>query len=303
MLFVLQNVALASDLADAHQQHELAIAEQQTTDATIVDDKLARQSDVLQSKNTWLTAEANANAEAELFHKGAISRLELERVNLKAKEAKTLYAYSQQRLQQFLIGQAAKSRAASTKVRLAHDRVQNLERRINGLQVRARKAGLLTKLEVKPGEYVQAGGAVAEIIGDRLIADIEIAQVDASRVTPGMGVTLSSSSGQVSGVVGSLLPRSTDGIVHLTAKLDQQPRWLRADMTLDAEIETEGGGPGLYVRADHGFLPNTTMQVVRRRRGEEAILLARFGARAGKYISVEQGLEAGDEVRIKREGR
>lgn len=296
VLVVLQSVSLAADLADAEQQLELSRAQEKYAKADLLDEALSRKSQVSENEQKLHVAQAKAQAESKLMQAGAVSKLELSTAQSQAALARTLYLSSVKRLKQLHAAQTAKRAMLATKRRLAADTVARLKREKAALTIRAAHAGWLTKLDVKPGEHVTAGSPIAEVMGNDLYADIQVAQADAATVTPGAKVRLSSSLGTIAATVQSVMPRAADDGVHVKARLDGRPAWLRADMNLNADIDVGGDATGLFVRAAPHFLPNTTQRVRRRSHGKASLVLIRFGRRVGQQVTILEGAAAGDQI-------
>lgn len=296
VLVVMQSVSLAGDSVTAQQNLALARAQEHYANAELLDQQLERSSQMKENRQRWQVAEIKAEADEKLLATGAVSKFEVSSARSQAQLAHTLYTASVQRLKQLHVAQAAKREMLATKLRLAADTLTRLQHAQAALTIRAGHDGWLTKLDVKPGQHVAAGSPVAEVMGDGLYADIEVAQADAAAITPGTKVRLSSSVGALGATVQSVMPRAPDGSVHVKATLAGRPGWLRADMNLNADIAVGGDAPGLFVHGAASFLPNTTQRVWRRSHGKRSVSLVRFGQPSDQQIQILEGAVQGDQI-------
>ncbi|HTP56755.1 MAG TPA: efflux RND transporter periplasmic adaptor subunit [Candidatus Paceibacterota bacterium] len=137
--------------------------------------------------------------------------------------------------------------------------------------IRAPFDGTVAKVDVQKGDSASAGSAVATIITDQTVADIELNEVDVSKVAVGQKATLTfdAVSGlTLSGTVAQVDPVGTvsQGVVSYAVEvtMDTQDSRVRAGMTTSVSIVTDVKSdvllvPGSAVRTSGG---TSSVQVV-----------------------------------------
>jgi multidrug efflux system membrane fusion protein len=142
---------------------------------------------------------------------------------------------------------------------------------------------------------------------DRMMAEGEIDEADAGRIVAGLPVTLRLDAhpdrvyrGRVSTVRDSVQRRSSASaakVVRIEMELDEtDPERMRPGMRFQGQIEVERVEDALRAPADAVFgSPDGPVSFRRGRLGLEAVR-PRIGLRAGDWVQVLAGLEAGDRL-------
>jgi HlyD family secretion protein len=110
---------------------------------------------------------------------------------------------------------------------------------VEALKVRAGVQGILQDLPVQIGQRVVAGTVLAKVARpDRLKAEIEIAETQASDVRPGQHAVVDTHNALVPGHVVRVSPAVHDGTVSVEVDLDgPPPRGARPDQNVEGTIE------------------------------------------------------------------
>lgn len=296
VLVELSNPSVVEKVESAHRQKDLQAADNISLDADLADQLLAREGEVLAAKNAQSVAAAEYKAYFALQTRGAISSLALAKVRLQSEQATSQLSFAQRRMEQMRRQAGAKRQAGQTKLMLAEQEVMQAEARVKELDVKALTTGVVTKLSLSPGQSATAGQPIAEVIGEDLRADIEIAQADADRVQPGMLVALNAPQGQTTAIVMRVLPRASDGNVHVVATMPHRPAWAHPDISCEAEIHSSAAASGLFVHAPAGARANAGAMVIRLGPHGTERVFVRFGDRYGADLKVEGGLQSGDRI-------
>lgn len=297
VLLDLGNPALREAATSAQRQLDLETADDASLQADLAGQALQGQGEVLAAQHAAAVADVDLHAYEALQQRGAISGVELAKIRLQAQQAHAQLRFAQQRQAQLQLEVAAKRRASKTRLELAIQAAQQARQQVDALHVRAGAAGILSKLGVSPGQSLQAGQAVAEIMSPQVRADIAFSQADAEQVRVGMHVRLDAAQGQVEAVVRAILPRAADGNVHVLAELSRPPAWAQPDVECEASVTDAPQQRGLFVQAPAGARANAGFRVERiDAAGHRQAVDVQFGPRFGAELEVVSGLRAGDRI-------
>lgn len=294
----LVNPGIEQQYTSAQQKVAGMRADNEALHAQLAEQEIEHETAILEANSAKTIAQSEFNATRTLFEKGIVSKLAFEKTKASVAQSEAHATFAQQRLKLYQRVEAAKLKSAATLLSQAEEDVQRLQKQRETLAVRPGAEGTLTKIEVTAGQHIPAGGAVAEVIGPQLRADIQIAQSQIDQVNPGMAVSLRFPQGIMAAHVKAVLPRSTDGQAHVIATLDNDAHWARADMVCDA---TFAAGPptaaGLVVQAPAGAKANSEVIVeVRNTDGTAGARKVVFGQRSGSDLVVTSGLSRGETI-------
>ena len=192
--------------------------------------------------------------------------------------------------------------SAETAYKRARSQAEGAEARLGVAQRALREAsvaapftGMVAERYVSPGEYVQPGQPLFELVAlDPIEVEFTLPEADSSRVALGNSVAVR---------VAPYPTEEFDGIVtFVSPTIDARTRTLRVKAT----IENQDGRlrPGLFARADLGVAMQTDVTLVPEeavlQRADGAVLFIMRGDRAQR-VSIEAGRHRGGMVVI-REG-
>lgn len=234
------------------------------------------------------------------------------RADLKAAKARAEFARLQVRRSEEIAPTGAEPRELleqrRSQLQQAEAEIEQIEARIRQLQVRAPFAGRLGIRQIDPGQYLNAGEAVATLTAlDRLYVDFTVPQQELRQLSAGQTVELKSD---------AFPDRSfTARISTIEPRIDESTRNVRVQATLSNPDRSLR--PGMYVSAavvlpaqqDALIVPATAVQTSAQGNsviairgenpsegGQAEIVPVVTGRRIGDNILIASGLKAGDVI-------
>ncbi len=232
-----------SDLVQEARTAEWRYREEE---AQLADLRARLQSEEMNVRAAFTTAgadyeEAHLTAEANeaLSKDGLVAGLTLKISEARRKEAQARKAFEERRLALAKESAEAQLAAEKAKVAQAGDLAALKKKQVEALKVRAGIDGVLQELPVEIGQRVATGAILAKVARpDRLKAEIEIAETQASDVRPGQHAVVDTHNALVPGHVVRVSPAVHDGTVSVEVDLDgPPPRGARPDQNVEGTIE------------------------------------------------------------------
>ncbi|MGM0556577.1 MAG: efflux RND transporter periplasmic adaptor subunit [Myxococcota bacterium] len=181
--------------------------------------------------------------------------------------------------------------------------VARLREEVDQHRVRAAFDGTVTRRLVDPGDWVQPGQSVVEVVSGEsreVFVRVPSTVLDELSDEPGVRLTRAGESigGRIGGIVGALDPRSRTALIRILP--DVSPDWLRDGGTVDVTLKLERTTDGVVVPTDALVYGVAGVRVIRAADGKaepvDVVLIARSGDRA----LVETGqLALGDRVVVR----
>ena len=189
-------------------------------------------------------------------------------------------------------------------LRLERDRqqlaVDELDRRIGALTLRAPVDGIVGDLAIDDRAYVSANQPIATVVDlSRLEVDLSIADSYADELAIGNEVHIRLDNREVQGHVASVSPEVTNATVTVRVRFEnEQPAGLRRNQRVSARVVLEQHDNALLV--DRGpFFDTGGGRIVYRVDGDVAVRTAvRTGNSSVRYVEILEGLAPGDVVVI-----
>ena len=189
-------------------------------------------------------------------------------------------------------------------LRLERDRqrlvVDELERRLEALTLRAPTDGIVGDLAVEDRAYVSANQSIATIVDlSRLEVDLSIADSYADELVVGDEVLVRLGGDDVSARLASVSPEVTNATVTARVRFDtEQPDGLRRNQRVSARVLLERRDNVLLV--DRGpFFDTGGGRLVYKVEDDTAVRTAiQTGSTSVRYVEIIEGLAAGDVVVI-----
>lgn len=172
--------------------------------------------------------------------------------------------------------------------------------RVQSLHVTAGVEGVVQDLTLQPGQWVQSGTEMAQVLQPgRLKAELKIPETQARDVALGQKADIDTRVGHVPGHVIRMDPGATNGTVTVDVSLEGAlPQGARPDLQIEGTIEIERLADVLSVTRPAYGQPNSSSGIFKTtdggRYGER--INVRFGRASVNDIEVLGGLKAGDEV-------
>src|SRR5437867_8251961 len=179
---------------------------------------------------------------------GGLSRNDVTLAHEKASELETRYDIEKQRLD--LLTSAVDSQLAVQREQVVRLRAITAFRlsRLSSLQVRPGEEGVLSELNLQPGQWVVPGTILAKVVQPgKLKAVIRIPETQAPGLAIGQVASVDTRTGIVTGHVVRMDPSAQEGTVTVDIALDSTPAGARPDISVDATITIERLNDVLFV--------------------------------------------------------
>ncbi len=172
--------------------------------------------------------------------------------------------------------------------------------RVASLHVTAGVEGVVQNLVLQPGQWVQSGIEMCEVLQPgRLKAELKIPETHARDVALGQSADIDTRVGHVQGKVIRMDPGATNGTVTVDVSMDGPlPQGARPDLQIEGTIEIERLANVLSVTRPAYGQPNSSSGVFKTTEGGKYAerVNVRFGRASVNDIEVVGGLKEGDEI-------
>lgn len=171
---------------------------------------------------------------------------------------------------------------------------------IDAMDVRAASAGVLQRLDLEAGQWVNPGTELARIVEPgRLKAVIRISETQMRDVVIGQRAFIDTRNDTIEGHVVRIDPAAEGGTIGVDVAFDGElPSSARPDMSVDGTVELERLQNVLHVaRPNHGSTGQTIGLWVLSPDGKEAERVqVKLGQTSVNFVEIVQGLNQGDIV-------
>jgi len=230
---------------------------------------------------------------------GGLSRNDVTLAHEKASELETRYDIEKQRLD--LLTSAVDSQLAVQREQVVRLRAITAFRlsRLSSLQVRPGEEGVLSELNLQPGQWVVPGTILAKVVQPgKLKAVIRIPETQAPGLAIGQIASVDTRTGIVGGRVIRIDPSAQEGTVTVDIALDSTPAAARPDISVDATITIERLTDVLFTGRPAYGQPNSTIGMFKLVEGGRYAVRVpvKVGRTSVNAIEIVQGLAAGDSV-------
>src|SRR5436309_15422606 len=230
---------------------------------------------------------------------GGLSRNDVTLAHEKASELETRYDIEKQRLD--LLTSAVDSQLAVQREQVVRLRASTAVRlsRLSSLQVRPGEEGVLSELNLQPGQWVVPGTILAKVVQPgKLKAVIRIPETQAPGLAIGQIASVDTRTGIVAGRVIRIDPSAQEGTVTVDVALDSTPASARPDISVDATITIERLSDVLFTGRPAYGQPNSTIGMFKlvEGGGYAVRVPVKVGRTSVNAIEIVQGLAAGDSV-------
>ena len=297
------------ELSNPDVQIQALQAEQQLTDAQarlvslrtdLQNQKLTQEGVVATTRTDYEKAKREAMGADTLVAHGLMARNDAALAQDRATELETRYRVEQQRL-------GLMTSTIDSQVAVQVSQVQRLraiasfqEARVRSLQVRAGDDGIVTDLNLQPGQWVTEGTILAKVIQPgKLKAVLQIPETQAKDVTIGQPASIDTRNGIIKGHVSRSDANAVNGTVTVDVALDGAlPSGARADLSVDGTIEVERLHNVLYTGRPAYGQPNSTIGMFKLVEGGHYAIRVQVqvGRTSVNAIEIVRGLEPGDKV-------
>jgi hypothetical protein len=300
VLLEMSNPDVELQALTAQQQLSAAQAQLVSLRTSLETNRLNQQGVVASLRTQLRDAQRQASSGETLAQRNLIAANDLAKARDLATELTERLHIEQERLELM-------SNTVDSQLTLQRDQIARLRdvaeynrQRVQSLHVTAGVEGVVQDLTLQPGQWVQSGTEMAQVLQPgRLKAELKIPETQARDVALGQKADIDTRVGHVPGHVIRMDPGATNGTVTVDVSLEGAlPQGARPDLQIEGTIEIERLADVLSVTRPAYGQPNSSSGIFRTtdggRYGERVNV--RFGRASVNDIEVLGGLKAGDEV-------
>ncbi len=289
------------ELQSLTAQQQLAAAQAQLVSlrTTLETQRLNQAGTVATTRAQLREAERQLVSGESLASRNLIAQNDLARVRDQVEELRTRLGIEQQRLALMagtIDSQLVLQREQVTRMRAVAE--YNLVR-VASMRVTAGVDGVVQDLNLQPGQWVQSGTSLAQVVQPgRLKAELRIPETQARDLAIGQTAVVDTRIGEVPGRVIRIDPQAVNGTVTVDVSLEGTlPQGARPDLTVEGRIEIERLNDILYTGRPAYGQPNSTTSLFKLVPGGHAERVSvRLGRASVNTIEVLGGLAVGDSV-------
>ena len=295
----LSNPELMQQADEARWQAAAAEADWRSLEAELDRQLLDARASLAGVRADYESAKLQADAERDLARDGVVSRLQYQQSQLQADQLEVRVGLEEQRITRLESSVQAQLDARRAVVEQANRLMQQRDRQVEDLSVRAGIAGVLQQVPVEEGQQVALGANVARVARpDELIAELRISETQARDVQLDQSVSVDTRNGIVEGRVIRIDPAVQNGTVQVDVELvGELPAGARPDLSVDGTVEIERLSDVVFVgRPAYGQAGSTLSLFKLDEEGAARRVDVVFGRASVNLIEVQSGLVPGDLV-------
>jgi HlyD family secretion protein len=296
----LSNPELDLQLLQAERELRTAQSELVNLQSSLQTQILNQEGVIAQVRSQYNEALRQQKTNEELEAKGLIAPNEVSRVKDQVEELRTRLEIEEKALAlrnatvETQIG-AQEAQVEQLRIIVAHRRQD-----IASMSVRATSAGVLQRLDLEAGQWVNPGTELARIVEPgRLKAVLRIADTQMRDVVLGQTAWIDTRNDTIAGRVVRIDPAAEGGTTGVDIAFEGElPASARPDMSVDGRIELDRLDDVLYVgRPNFGSAGQTVGLWVVSADGKNAERVqVRLGQTSVNHVEIQQGLKQGDVV-------
>ena len=296
----LSNPELELQLMESERQLRTAESDLLNLRSTLQTQILNQEGVIATVQSQYNEAIRQAKTNEELMAKGLIAPNEATRVKDQVVELETRLAIEKKRLALLNSTVETQLGAQQAQVRQLAAIVAHRRGLIDAMDVRAASGGVLQRLDLEAGQWVNPGTELARIVEPgRLKAVLRISETQMRDVVIGQRAFIDTRNDTIEGRVVRIDPAAEGGTIGLDVAFDGElPSSARPDMSVDGTVELERLQNVLHVaRPNHGSTGQTIGLWVLSPDGKEAERVqVKLGQTSVNFVEIVQGLNQGDVV-------
>ncbi|WP_434030673.1 efflux RND transporter periplasmic adaptor subunit [[Pseudomonas] boreopolis] len=298
-IFELSNPDVQERLSAAEAAYFAAKADHSALSTQIGANMLALESSLAEIRGRFSEAQIEDEASRLGYEKGVVAAVTYKRASIEREQLKERMRIEAQRVAQSKLNMRAQVAASQARLdQLA--RARDLRRtEADALHVRAGIDGVVQQINAEEGQRVAAGTNLARIARPgTLMAELRIAESQASDLSPGQPATVEIGRSPVKGKVRRINPVVEKGTILVEVELlGTLPEGARSEQSVDGVILTERLPDTLFLARPINSMPESDGAVFRLSGPNKAKRTpVRFGKDSSSQIQVLRGLEAGDQI-------
>jgi HlyD family secretion protein len=300
MLLRLSNPDVELQLLESERQHNAAQTELLNLRANLQTQVLTLEGAVAQAQSAYNEAVRQANTAEELAAKGLIAANDASRAKDQVEESRKRLEIERQRLDLAKGTVTAQLDQQAGQVDRLRGIVAFRRQQLESMQVRATSSGVLQRLDLEIGQYVNPGIELARVVEPgRLKAVLRIPESQMRDVVIGQTAFVDTRNDTIRGRVVRIDPAAQQGTFGVDVAFDGElPGSARPDMSVDGTIEIDRLNDVLFVsRPNYGSAGQTIGLFVVAADGKTAERTqVRLGQTSVNHVEIVSGLERGQRV-------
>jgi HlyD family secretion protein len=300
LLLRLSNPDIELQLLDSERQYATAQTELINLRANLQTQVLTLEGAVAQAQSTHNEAVRQARTAEELAAKGLIAANDASRAQDQVEESRKRLEIDRQRLELAKGTVSAQLEQQQSQVERLRSIVAFRQQQLESLAVRATSAGVLQRLDLEIGQYVNPGVELARIVEPgRLKAVLRIPESQMRDVVIGQIASIDTRNDTIRGRVVRIDPAAQQGTFGVDVAFEGElPPSARPDMSVDGTIELDRLSDVLFVsRPNYGSAGQTIGLFVVSPDGRNAERRqVRLGQTSVNHVEVVSGLQRGERV-------
>ncbi len=300
VILEMSNPELAQALQEAELELEAGMADHLALEVALINRRFEGEARLAEIRAEYLGTKLQVEAEADLYEKNIVSKLDYERTKLAAEQLATRFDIEKRRVAQS--ERSIDAELAASEARL--ERLRNVlalrQEQTEALTVRAGIDGVLQEVLPEPGQRVAIGTTLARVARtDSLIAELRIPEVQAKNLVLNQPAEIDTRNGKAPGRVVRIDPAVVSGSVTVDVEfIGDLPEGARPDLSVSGTIEIDRLDDVVYVgRPVEGQAEGYVSLFRLSPDGSDATRVqVRLGRGSVNDIEVVEGLEPGDQV-------
>lgn len=299
-LVQLSNPELELQLMESERQLRTAESDLLNLRSTLQTQILNQEGVIATVQSQYNEAVRQAKTTEDLIAKQLIATNEAARVKDQVVELETRLRIEKERLD--LLNSTVETQIGAQQAQVSQLGAIVAHRRglIEAMDVRAASGGVLSRLELEAGQWVNPGTELARIVEPgRLKAVLRISDTQMRDVVIGQRAFIDTRNDTIEGRVVRIDPASEGGTIGVDVAFDtEMPASARPDMSVDGVVEIDRLQNVLHVsRPNHGSTGQTIgLWVLSADRKEAERVQVKLGQTSVNFVEIVEGLNQGDVV-------
>ncbi|MDJ0653163.1 MAG: efflux RND transporter periplasmic adaptor subunit [Xanthomonadales bacterium] len=300
VILEMSNPELAQAMQEAELELEAGLADHLALKVSLTDRRFDGEARLAEIRAQYLGAKLQVEAEADLFQRSIISRLDYERSKLAEEQLEVRFDIEKRRVAQAENSIEAELNASEARLQRLRNVLALRQSQWEALTVRAGIEGVLQEVLPEPGQRITTGATLARVARtDSLLAELRIPEVQAKDLVLGQPAEIDTRNGKARGRVVRIDPSVMNGSVTVDVDfVDGLPEGARPDLSVSGTIEIDRLDDVIYVGRPVVGQADSFVSLFRLdESGTEASRVqVRLGRGSVNTIEVIEGLAPGDQV-------
>lgn len=304
VLAELSNIELNNKLAEAQMELKKVASERKKLQADFEMRLISQKSEYLETKLLYESSQLRLDAETNLIEQNnaTVSKLAYKETKLKTKQLRELLALQEEKTKQLEKSITSQLEAEDANLEIRRQVMEIAQQNVDFLIVRAAMSGVVQKVPITVGQYLDAGTEIATIATqENLYSELAVEDLKSSQVEIGQNVNIVIGNDQIAGEISRIDPNVEAGYVTVDVMFNSElPLSAKPDLRVRGTILISELDEAVIVTKPYMANPYSTASVYKvDSSGKFAEkTLVNFGVSSYDRIQVLNGLAPGDEIII-----